>query len=280
MKYDIFLSYSHLDRALAKELDAKFAASGLRCFLSEKDLSSGVAWVENIRDSIRESDRVMLLITPNSIRSRWIFIEAGAAWMQNKPIIPLVEFVEISDLPEIIKGVQIKNIETELEKLTLVQEMANTGNKAESINVSLDYIFDKVGLAKSNMDQDRFEPNLFVGSGRGGAICAAIFAHYFGHLPLKVVDCRHMGTGIHRTVVIDDSSLKKEDILGKNILVVEWVRKTGLTFSAIKERLLGLGLDSDLIKSYALFWTQQDGESPDYFGYRCESVPANKWGLY
>lgn len=278
MKYNIFLSYSHFDRSLALELEHKFSACGLRCFLSEKDVSSGSEWVEKIRDSIRESERVMLLITPRSVNSPWIFIEAGAAWMESKPIIPLVQFVDIRELPEIIKGVQIKNIETEVGKLDLVHELANVNNRNEPLQISFEFIFDQARLAKSNMEQDRFEPNLFIGSGRGGAICAAIFSHHFGHLPLKVVDCQQVGKGKNRTVKIDDSSLRKEDILDKNVLVIEWVRQTGKTFNAIKEQMLKLGPAS--MQSYAMFWTQQSDESPDYYGIQCESAPINPWNLY
>jgi hypoxanthine-guanine phosphoribosyltransferase len=276
MKYNIFLSYSHLDRALALELEQKFSASGLRCFLSEKDLTSGVEWVERIKESIRESEYVMLLITPRSVKSPWIFVEAGAAWMENKRIIPLIQFVDISELPEIIKGVQIKNIETEVGKLALVQELANVKESDQPVKISLDFIFDQVRLAKSKMDQEQFEPNLFVGSGRGGAICAALFSQHFGHLPLKVVDCHHMGKGADRTVKIDDSSLKKEDILDKNVLVIEWKRQTGKTFHAIQERLKSLGPAS--VQSYALFWTKQNNVPPDFYGILCDSAP-NPWGI-
>jgi len=278
MKYNIFLSYSHLDRSLALELAHKFSASGLKCFLSEKDLSSGDEWVKKIRESIKESERVMLLITPRSVKSPWIFIEAGAAWMENKPIIPLVQFVDVGELPEIIKGVQFKNIETEVAKLDLVHEFANMNDRNESFDISLEFIFDQVRLAKSNMEQDRFEPNLFIGSGRGGAICAAIFAHHFGHLPLKVVDCQQVGKGKNRTVKIDDSSLKEEDILDKNILVIEWVRQTGSTYSAISERISRLGPAS--VQSYALFWTKENGNPPDYYGIYCDTAPVNPWGIY
>jgi len=198
--------------------------------------------------------------------------------MENKTIVPLIQFVDLSDLPEIMKNVQTKRIETEAQKLDLIREMAKGEGKDSSIQISLDFILDNVKLAKSKMDQDRFHPNLFIGSGRGGAICASIFASYFGRHTLKVVGLQFIGSEERRITKIDDSSLTKKDILDKNVLIVEWVRQTGKTFSLINEKVLGF--DPAALKSYALFWTQRSQETPDYYGIVAESAPFNPWSIY
>lgn len=278
MKYDIFLSYSHLDRDIAIELEEKLKANGLNCFLSEKSLESGVKWVPAVQKSIKESERVLILVTPRSVNCKWVYIEAGAAWMENKTIVPLVQFVDLSELPEIMKNVQVKRIETEAQKLHLVREMSKGESKVSSIQISLDLIFDQVKLAKSQMDQDRFYPNLFIGSGRGGAICASLFASCFALHALKVVSLQFIGAGERRTTKIDESSLVKEDIIDKNVLVVEWVRQTGETFALLKEKVLSLNPAS--LKSYVLFWTKRSQETPDYYGIVASSAPNNPWGIY
>lgn len=276
MKYDIFLSYSHLDQLIAIELEEKLRASGLRCFLSEKSVQSGEEWVSTVRKSIQESERVLILVTPRSVNSKWVYIEAGAAWMENKKIVPLIQFVDLSELPEIIKNVQIKRIETEAQKLSLIQEMAKGMSKASSIQISLDFVLDQVKLAKSKMDRERFQPTLVIGSGTGGAICASMFATSLGLHALKVVGLQFVGSEDGRK--IDDSSLIKEDILGKNVLIVEWVRQTGKTFALIKERVQDL--NPAKLKSYALFWTKRSKEAPDYYGIVASSAPYNPWSIY
>lgn len=285
MKFDIFLSYSHPDEHIAHELEQKFTASGLRCFSMGTSLHGGDEWVRKVRESVKESENIVILITPRSVDSKWIFIEVGAAWMENKRIIPVLQFVNMSELPEVIKNVQCVRIETEAEKLSLIHNIANTRETESSVKISLDFLLDNVQHAKSKMNQDRFTPNLFIGSGRGGGICAGIFASHYSQTPYKVVDCQFRGTGKERITEIDGSSLQPEDIIGRNVLVVEWVRQSGRTFSMIKERLEKLNPGG--LKSYSLFWKkgkgdikQVRGEPPDYYGIKCEEVPDNPWGIF
>jgi hypothetical protein len=79
-QYDVFISYSHLDNELANSLYSKLKSAGLRCFLSEKDIGAAERWESRIREALRSSQRVLLLITPNSKNSNWVIAEACAAW--------------------------------------------------------------------------------------------------------------------------------------------------------------------------------------------------------
>jgi hypoxanthine phosphoribosyltransferase len=277
MSFDIFLSYSHLDSNIAQELREKFLASGLTCFMAERSLEVGEQWIAQVREAIRESENILILITPRSVNSKWVYMEVGAAWMENKRIIPLTQFVDISGLPELIKNLQAKSIETEKEKLSLVYELISRKGVTAPVKVSFEFIIDKIRLAKSLMDKDRFQPNLFIGLGRGGAICAGIFASHFGFHALKVIDCQYSGIGDNRIPILDDSSLTKKTISGKNVLVIEWARQSGKTYKLSKEKILLLKPAS--LKSYALFWTG-NRNPPDYFGVHTDAVPNNPWSIY
>ena len=273
MKYDIFLSYSHRDSHIAHELEAKISARGLRCFMAEKTLQGGDEWLSTVREGIENSRRIIILVTPRSLNSAWIHLETGAAWMGNKEIIPLLHFVEPSELTDIARIRHATRIETEAEKVAFVSSLAGQGGDDPPRQMTMDLVLEKISVAKSRMSQDTFYPNLVVGSGKGGALCAAVFASQLGHHPLKVVDCELPGCSI------DDSTLRREDILGKRVLVVEWARKTGRTYRLIKDKILALE-PSDL-RAYALFWTQAtDAEVPHYYGEICKSVPQNPWGTY
>jgi hypoxanthine phosphoribosyltransferase len=277
MNHDIFLSYSHLDSKIAVELREKFLASGLTCFMAEKSVEVGDQWIHQIREAIRESEIILILITPRSIGSKWVYLEVGAAWMENKRIIPLTQFVDISDLPELIKNLQIKTIETEKDKLNLVHELISRKGVSAPVIITFEFIVDKIRLAKSQMDKDRFQPNLFVGLGRGGAICAGIFASHFGFHSLKAVDCQFSGVGDRRITTIDDSSLTKKTISGKNVLVIEWARQSGRTYKIVREKILALHPAS--LKSYAMFWTGSKNP-PDYIALHTDTVPSNPWSIY
>lgn len=277
MSYDIFLSYSHFDRNIAFELREKFLASGLTCFMAEKSLEVGDQWINQVREAIRESESILILITPRSVGSKWVYMEVGAAWMESKKIIPLTQFVDVSDLPELIKNLQARSIETESEKLNLVYELIGNKGATAPVIISLEFIVDKIRLAKSLMDQDMFQPNLFIGVGRGGAICVGVFASQFGSHSLKVVDCQYRGAGEHISPKIDGSTLTRQSLSGKNILVIEWARQSGKTYKLVKKKISAMNPAS--LRSYAMFWTGTRN-SPDYIGLRTDTVPSNPYSIF
>lgn len=278
MKYDLFLSYSHLDRHIAEELETKLTSVGLTCFLAEKSLMSGTDWIQEVREAIKDSERILILVTPRSINSKWVYMETGAAWMEDKIVIPLLQFIDLSNLPEVMTNFQAKYIETEKQKLDFIHEMAGKDIKPNRVNITMDFIVDQVRNARSRMDQVRFQPNLFIGCGRGGAICAAMFAAQYGFHALKVMDCQFRGSGENRITELDDSSLNKEHVIGKNILFIEWARQTGRTYELARQRILAF--EPATLQSYAVFWTGKSDIPPDFYGFTSDEIPRNPWSIW
>lgn len=128
IQYDIFISYSHRDSQLANSLYSKFNTAGLRCFLAEKDIAAADKWENKIRDVLRASQRILLLITPNSKDSHWVVAEAGAAWALDKPLIPVLAYVDSSELITPIASYQARRIHTPEEIENLVNELAIDGS--------------------------------------------------------------------------------------------------------------------------------------------------------
>ena len=124
MKHDIFFSYSHRDSHVAKDLVSKLEASGLDCFIAEKDIRAGQLWEERVRHSIESSERMLLLITPRSKNSLWVAAEAGAAWVLQKDLIACLMFVEPDELIEPISRHQARQVETTEEIEALIRELA------------------------------------------------------------------------------------------------------------------------------------------------------------
>lgn len=127
-KYDVFISYSTIDTSIANELRKSIENEGLSCFMSEKDIPTASPWVDEIRNAIHLSKRVLLLITPRSIDRPWILLETGAAWALQKELIPALMFVSPSDLVEPIRRYQAQIIETTDQKNYLVREIASFGS--------------------------------------------------------------------------------------------------------------------------------------------------------
>ena len=275
---NIFLSYSHLDNHIAEELESRLTAKGLNCFMAERTLQGGDDWLIKIREGIKNSEKVFILITPRSVNSAWIHLETGAAWMENKDIYPLLQFVNPSDLTAIIKTRHATIIETEMQKTNFIASLTTSDGHRAPRQMTMNLVLEKISSAKAEMNRHTFDPNLFIGSGKGGALCAAVFASQLGHHPLKVVDCQFAGTGDERNTKIDDSSLRREDIFGKNVLVVEWARKSGRTYELIENKIAPM--KPAILRAYALFWTQESQSVPHYYGETCTEIPQNPWGTY
>lgn len=77
--YSCFISHSSQDRAFAERLNADLRAKNLRCWFPSEDLKIGDRFDERIEESIRHFDKVMVVLSENSVKSRWVEREMSAA---------------------------------------------------------------------------------------------------------------------------------------------------------------------------------------------------------
>lgn len=93
-RYDIFLSYSHVDRQLADAFIAGARERGLTVWY-DQDLSGGQQWRDEIVDALSESSIFMILFSSASNRSVHLIREIAIADRFDKPVIPIrIEKVE------------------------------------------------------------------------------------------------------------------------------------------------------------------------------------------
>ncbi len=112
--YDLFISYSTRDSKAARKINDTAEANGLTCFLAEKDLKGGDEWADRIREALNTSSEVVILITPNSIKSPWVQRELTAAWVLYKRSTPILLNCTEKALPDLIAPKQyrkFRNIE-------------------------------------------------------------------------------------------------------------------------------------------------------------------------
>jgi hypothetical protein len=114
--YDVFISYSNTDSALAIELRDQLLSRGQSVFLAEKSISVSTRWEPAIRSALQLSKIVIVLVTPNSISSDWVIFEAGAAWALDIPIAIATLFVPISALPGALSNYQSMPYETDRQR--------------------------------------------------------------------------------------------------------------------------------------------------------------------
>lgn len=80
---DIFISYAHEDRDIARALAGEFSARGLDVWWDE-DLRAGDDWAKKIMGTLDTVRLVVTLWSPASIKSEWVRLEAGYALVKNK----------------------------------------------------------------------------------------------------------------------------------------------------------------------------------------------------
>lgn len=122
----IFISYAQEDGDIAGSLATAMQSAGIEFFLADRNILSGEEWDSRLRQAMRDSDRVLLLMTPRSKSSLWIAAEAGAAWVLEKPLIPVLMFLEPKDLIEPIRRFQTKIAETPEQVADLIRDLKST----------------------------------------------------------------------------------------------------------------------------------------------------------
>lgn len=101
----VFLSYSRLDRDLARRLRDDLV-SGRVDVWSDRELGLGGRWLTEISDAISRSRALILLASPAALGSKWVMREVDAAQTLGIPVIPLLAGgARYGDLPVNLAGV-------------------------------------------------------------------------------------------------------------------------------------------------------------------------------
>jgi hypothetical protein len=70
--HSCFISYSVKDQDFADRLYADLQAKGVRCWFAPRDLAPGEFFRQRIDDAIREHDKLLIILSENSIDSSWV----------------------------------------------------------------------------------------------------------------------------------------------------------------------------------------------------------------
>jgi hypothetical protein len=86
----VYISHAAVDNILARKVRNLLKASFDADVSTTEDLSAGENWESQLRRELSESDYVVALLTPQSVRSTVVLHDLGAAWALRKPIISLI----------------------------------------------------------------------------------------------------------------------------------------------------------------------------------------------
>lgn len=99
MKYDVFISYSHKDKSLAKRITEFLEAEGITYFIDWKDIGGGEQYTETIPAAIKDASVVLFIASISSYKSPYVYREVKYAQEKNPGhILPLL--ADSAEMPE------------------------------------------------------------------------------------------------------------------------------------------------------------------------------------
>jgi hypothetical protein len=84
-----FISFAEKDHRFIHILSGVLVQSGIDALVASQVLAPGTSLDAKVQRMIEQADAVVVILTPSSLRSRWVQQEIGYAKAQRKPIIPL-----------------------------------------------------------------------------------------------------------------------------------------------------------------------------------------------
>jgi formylglycine-generating enzyme required for sulfatase activity len=93
--FDVFISYSSLDKEAADRVVAALESQRLRCWMAPRDILPGAEWGGAIIDAIGNSRTMVLVYTAHSNESKQVLREVERAVNKGLPVVPL----RIEDVP-------------------------------------------------------------------------------------------------------------------------------------------------------------------------------------
>jgi len=89
MEHHVFISYRRVDSPVAETIEAGLREAGLRCW-RDRVLEWGVDFPLEIREAIKQSQVVLVMISEHAGESQWMVREVDMAFEQERPVLPVV----------------------------------------------------------------------------------------------------------------------------------------------------------------------------------------------
>ncbi len=86
----VFISYARADSRFVNRLQQDLELRDLKVWVDRSRLEGGQAFPQRIQQAIRESRAVLVVLSPDSVKSEWVLDEIHEAKVQQRRIIPLM----------------------------------------------------------------------------------------------------------------------------------------------------------------------------------------------
>jgi hypothetical protein len=114
----VFFSHSSQDKDVLSKLKDIFCektGGTIEVFLSSdgQSIPLGRNWVHRVQEALEQSSLMVVFITPNSLRSNWIYFEAGFAYSKGIRVVPVgflgTDLTHLSPPLNLLQGFNINN---------------------------------------------------------------------------------------------------------------------------------------------------------------------------
>ena len=97
-KYLVFISHSHLDSWVARQIASKIENEGMETFFDQEHIKAGEDFEVRILQALHQADELLVLFTPWGQTSNFVWMEIGVAWYRRIPIVPVLYGLNIDEL--------------------------------------------------------------------------------------------------------------------------------------------------------------------------------------
>ena len=87
MSHDVFISYSTPDKGVADAACERLESHGIRCWIAPRDVLPGTEWLAAIDKGLAESQIVVVVLSSNADKSKWVIREVERAVEQQARIV-------------------------------------------------------------------------------------------------------------------------------------------------------------------------------------------------
>lgn len=106
----IFISHSSHDKWVARQMSRLLETAGHTTFLDEKDIRTGDSIDTSIQEHLKDCDNLVILLSPASVKSHWVFIELGGAKALGKRVVPILFHLGANEIPSAISLLLARDI--------------------------------------------------------------------------------------------------------------------------------------------------------------------------
>lgn len=174
----VFISYSSDDESHARGVEASLSALGVNTFLDRKRIDLGDNFKAKISTGLARCTELVLIASPSSLKSPWVFFEVGQAVALRRPIITLRTHPGL-DLPSFLADFQFATSVDQIVAHFKRHYLEATQPQGLSVKVNAQPNAPSVNLGPSDELRQllvRFPPSSFHGN---VAIDGAVELHTF-----------------------------------------------------------------------------------------------------